>query len=238
MRLRILILACFLSSPAFSQSLQLHYDFRHSFDPLRNARNFPSLVFDEWKSQDYGSFDFKAQADLSGDRNNIGQVYIQAQQSLKFWKPAVYLFMQYSGGIGVADPGLYGYHIPSAFSFGLSYLFLWEGAWFSPSLVYQFTDFERPSHDPMYSLYWGKDFLNGMFAFKGDFEIWTLNRNHGDASTTGLSGKRILFYAEPQIWINITKQFSVGTKINVYYHVVTSENLLLAYPTAAVAYMF
>jgi hypothetical protein len=68
----------------------------------------------------------------------------------------------------------------------------------------------------------------------GDFSIWTENKNHGDAYTTGQKGKRFFFFAEPQVWYNINKFLALGSKVNMYYHVNTTANLLQVYPTIAV----
>ncbi|HEY9167186.1 MAG TPA: hypothetical protein VIS48_13605 [Candidatus Kryptonia bacterium] len=43
---------------------------------------------------------------------------------------------------------------------------------------------------------------------------------------------------EPQIWYNVTKSFSIGSRIIMYYHLVTGANTLNVYPTAAISYKF
>ena len=233
----LILLLCF-SDPAFSQTLQMHYEFRHSLDPGLNIKNYPSLVFKEWKSQDYGSFDFESQIDFTGDKNSIGQIYVQIQQSLNLWRSPFSAFFEYSGGVGFVDQGGYGYHIDNAFSVGGAFLFFWQGAWFNTSLVYKYSDFIRASHDPMLSQYWGKNFFNDKVTLSGDFEVWSENKNHGDPASTNQVGKRVLFYGEPQLWYNLNKRFSVGTKVNLYYHVITYENSFRIYPTIAVSYAF
>ena len=74
--------------------------------------------------------------------------------------------------------------------------------------------------------------------FAGDFNVWTINRNHGDTFTAGLHGKKVLFYGEPQVWYNITNHFSAGSKINLYYHVLNEGNVVQVYPTVAAMYHF
>ncbi|HEX4849921.1 MAG TPA: hypothetical protein VFV08_03895, partial [Puia sp.] len=66
----LLIFASFLTTRAFCQNFQLHYDFRHSLDPAHNEGNFPSVYFEYFKAQDSGkafikpgSFFIKMQAD-------------------------------------------------------------------------------------------------------------------------------------------------------------------------------
>jgi len=83
----------FFSIPLFSQNLQLHYDLRHTIDPAHNSRNFPTIYFEYFKSQNdttsfikTGSFFLKAEDDLQGDGGNIGKAFIQTSQSFRFWK--------------------------------------------------------------------------------------------------------------------------------------------------------
>ncbi|MDB5145212.1 MAG: hypothetical protein JWQ66_3925, partial [Mucilaginibacter sp.] len=119
----------------FAQNLQLHYDFRHTLDPAHNSMNFPTIYFEYFKSKDTsGSFFIKTESDLNGMDHNIGKFFTQVSQSFKFWKPKIYAQLQYSGGMGIAEPGSYAYYITNAFSLGAVYPFQWKGAWFSTSL--------------------------------------------------------------------------------------------------------
>jgi hypothetical protein len=229
----------------FSQKLQLHYDLRHTVDPKNTQKNFPTLYFEYSKSQDSGrsffkpgSFLLKTQADLLGTKGNIGQLYMQVSQSFRCWKPKIFVQLQYSGGLGIAEPGSYGYYITNAFSAGLGHPFQWKNAWFNAYACYTYNNFKEPSHDGLASFYWWKGFLNYKMQFAGDFNVWTINRNHGDSFTAGLHGKKVSFYGEPQIWYNITKDFSAGSKFNLYYHVLNDANMLQVYPTLAIMYHF
>jgi hypothetical protein len=245
MKFAVLLLLLNSSTFVFSQKLQMHYDLRHTTDPKHTQKNFPSVYFEYFKSQDSGtsfikpgSFLFKTQADLSGTKNNIGQFYMQVSQSFRCWKPKIFVQLQYSGGLGIAGPGSYGFYISNAFSLGLGHPFQWKNAWFNIYACYTYNSFKKPSHDILTSFYWWKGLLNYKIQFAGDFSLWTISRNHGDAFTAGLHGKKISFYGEPQAWYNISKNFSAGSKINLYYHVLTDDNRLQVYPTAAVMYHF
>ena len=244
----LLPVSLLFSSPLFSQNLQLHYDLRHTVDPKNNPTNFPTLYFEYFKLQDTGkadtgkpfikpgSFLVKMEADMLGDQQNIGKGYVQVAQSLRCWKPPVYLSLQYSGGLGVTDPKQYSYFIVNTFAAGVAYSFQWEKAWFSSILYYQVTLYTRPSHDPLYTLYWWKGFFHYKLEFAGDFSIWTADKDQGDEATSGMRGKRFFFFAEPQIWYDLNKSFALGSKVNMYYHVNTTDNHLQAYPTIAVKY--
>src|ERR1700755_2647981 len=117
-----------LSYSSFSQQMQLHYDLRHSLDTTHTQKNFPSLYFEYFKTLDSGtsfikpgSFLLKTQMDLSGEKNNIGQFYMQVSQAFRFWEPKIFLQLQYNGGLGIAEPGAYGYYLTNAFSAGIAY---------------------------------------------------------------------------------------------------------------------
>lgn len=235
----------FFCQNLFCQNLQLHYDLRHTTEPKDNPHNFPTLYFEYFKTQDSGkafikpgSFLFKMEADMQGTQKNIGKGYLQVTQSLRCWRPAVYLSLQYSGGLGVTRPAQYSYYIANTFAAGAAYSFQWNKVYFSSILYYQVTLYAKPSHDPLFTLYWWKGCFHYRMEIAGDFSIWTANKDQGDDTTIKLPGKLFFFFAEPQIWVNLNKSFALGSKINMYYHVNTPENLLQAYPTAAIKYKF
>jgi len=237
-------LVCLLPALAPAQDLQLHYDLRHTMAPARNNKNFPTVYFQYFKTQDSGnsyikpgSFLFKMQADLVGDKHNIGKAYMQAAQTLRFWRPRVFLHLSYSGGLGITEPNKQNsYYIINTFQAGLAYNFKWQGAWLTSVLDYKYIPYKNPTSDFIYTLYWWKGVFNYKAEFSGDFSVWTENKNHGDDYTANMHGKRFFFFAEPQAWYNISQKFSFGSKVNMFYHVNTTGNVLQAYPTLAIKY--
>lgn len=235
----LIFLSLFCAS-AFSQTLQLHYDTRHTIDTKRNPRNFLTLYFEYFKTLDTGhmvikpgSFLLKTQADFNGDKDNIGKYYMQVSQEFRFWRPKVFIDVQYSGGLGITTPRQYSYYIVNAYSVGVSYPFRIGQAYLSSILFYKYVPYKKPSSDFLYTMYFYRGLFNYKAEFAGDFSIWTENRNHGDDATAGLSGKRFYFFAEPQVWYNLNRRLAVGSKVNMFYHVNTIENVLEIYPTAA-----
>jgi len=229
----------------FSQSLQLHYDLRHSIDPKHNLQNFPTVFFEYFKPMDTtssvikpGAFLIKIEADMQGANDNIGKAFIQASQSFRVWRPQIYVSVQYSGGLGVTNPALYSYYINNCFSIGPGYPFQWQGAYFNAQVFYNYNRLKKPSNDVMLSFYWGKGFWNYKVEFAGDFELYTLNKNHGDDLSKNLSGKTVSFFGEPQVWFKIKGCLSAGSKVILYYHVVTAENVFESYPTIAARVKF
>lgn len=241
MKYIIAFMLCFYFAPAFSQQLQLHYDIRHTIAPCVNTKNFTTLYFEYFKNQDSGkaffkpgSFLLKMQADFIGERNNMGKFYMQVSQSFRCWQPKIFLDVQYSGGLGITEPKEYSYYINNRFSLGLSYPFRWANAYLTSQLNFKFVPYKKISSDFLYTLYWWKGLFNYKTEFAGDFSIWTENKNRGDDFTKALHGKRFSFFAEPQFWYNISNQFSIGTKTNMYYHVNTTDDIFEVYPTIAV----
>lgn len=246
-----IVLAFLLSSfslNALPQQLQFHYDLRHAVDPENTKKNFPSFYFEYFRSArpdslfgfiKPGSFLFKAQSEFSGEKNNMGQYYMQISQSFRFWKPKIYLQAQYNGGLGIAEPGSYGYYLTNAFSLGASYSFQYRGTlFFNMYASYKYTAFEKPSHDIISAFFWLCFFSHFTISFTGNIVIWTENRNHGDAFTNMKSGKKTSLYSDPQIWFRVYKGLGVGSRLSIYYHTLTEDDQLQAYPSIALRYQF
>lgn len=231
---------CCIPLTGFSQNLQVHYDFRHTLDPRLNPDNFPSFSFEYFKLIDTigtGSFLMKIQADLKGKNNNVGQVFTQVTQSLRFWKPPVYLTLNYSGGLGMAEPP-YGFYLTNSYGLGISYPFQYKGAWLSLNVTYRYNSFDIPSHDVQAVFYFGRGLWDYRVFVAGSFVFWTENRNQGNEFTSGLHGKKFAFFGDPQIWIKVVKGFSVGSRINVFYHLLKDDHSIQVYPTIGTKYQF
>ncbi len=231
MKLSLILLL--ISTAGAGQTLQLHYDLRKTVDPKRNLKNFPTIYFHYWKGSDSSSTLFTAQADLEDEKGNIGKFYMQASKGIRIYKKLL-LHLSYSGGVGLTNPREYSYSISNTFQAGLSYAFQWKGVFYAAVLDGKFIPYKKPSIDPIFTLYWWKGLFNYRGEFSGDFSIWTENRNHGDDYTASLKGKKFSLFAEPQAWFRLIKNISAGAKVNCYYHVLTDENIFLAYPTIAI----
>jgi hypothetical protein len=241
MKKLLLILCLLIGCRICAQNLQFLYDLRGTLDPGHYKRNMPSLYFEYFKEQDSGkgvirpgSFLFKTQADLTG--GNINNLFLQVSQTLRAWKPKVFLHLQYSAGLGLTEPRQYSYYIRHAFGAGASVPFrLWK-AYFTAIADWRYLSYAKPSHDLMLTLYWWRGLLNYRAEFSGDFSFWTENKNHGDALTAGVRGKRLCFFAEPQAWYRLAGPFSLGIKLNMFYHVLSAEPRLQLYPSLALRY--
>jgi hypothetical protein len=228
---------CATAHAAGAQNLQLHYDARHTVDPQNNPRDFPQLIFKNFKALGFGSFLLKMEVNLDGSRKNASKVYTELSQTLKCWEPPIFLHLEYTGGLGLFDGGTGGYYLDNAYLIGAAHPFQWLGSWANVFLAYKYTNFPNPSHDPQFSLYWGKG-LGDRWDFASTGVWWTQNKNHGDAGTANLSGKRFAFLIENEIWYKPFATISVGSEIRVSSNVYATDGRLLIYPTIGTRYLF
>lgn len=228
-----------MTSGLRAQELQLMYDFRHTADPEHNDRNFPWLDFKIFKEIDTlhtGSFLFEAQSFLNGTQSNMGQTFIQVSQTLKFWKPSLYLNFYFSGGLGVT-PDAFGFYIPNAYSTGISTLLPFEKVWINLSLLYRYSAYPEPGHDPQVNIYVGGGLFQYRLMYSSTLVMWTNDRDAGTAGADGEKGKKLLFFADPQAWYSLGKGFSMGTRLSLSYNI-TENNHLSAYPALGIKRSF
>ena len=241
MKYLLLILICLISLRLSSQNVQLVYDMRHTTDPKNSSGNFPTLYFEYFKQQDSGrsfikpgSFLFKMQADATGPGTNTGKMYFQVAQTLRCWQPAVFLHLSISGGLGVTEPKQYSYYILSTYAAGVAWPFQWKGGYYSMVLDYKYVPYAKPSSDFLWTFY----FYRGLFKYRcellGDFSFWTENKNQGDMMTQNQSGKRFFLYGEPQFWVRVLGGLSLGARMNIYYHINTTNDSWQVYPAAGI----
>ena len=233
--LRLLMFLLFGAVPAVAQTVQLGYDLRHTIDARNNARNYATGSFEFFKALDYGSLLVKMEADFNGRDHNLGKLYAQISHSLTFWRFPVLLHLEYAGGLGFVGETSTGYPINNAYSIGAAHPFRLMNSWGSTFLAYRYTNFDRPSHDVMYSFWWAKD-VHERVSVTAYVVLWTINRNHGDAWTQHLGGKALVGIAEPQLWYRLNEVVAVGSEIKLYYHVYAYSDRLLVYPSISLKY--
>lgn len=229
--------ACVPARAAGAQELQLLYDWRHSVDPRNNPRDFPTVTYQTYHASSVGAFLLKGQADLDGSRHNMSKVYVEATQTLKFWKPAVFLHLEYTSGLGLFDRATGGYYVDNAYLVGAAHPFRWGGAWASAYVAYRYTNTPRASHDPQLALYWGKT-LGGRWDVTSTGVAWTQNRNRGDAWTDTLHGKRASLLVENGVWYRWARRTAVGARLSVSENAFAADGRLLVYPALGVRRLF
>jgi hypothetical protein len=233
-----LILLLFICHTSKGQNLQVHYDFRHSVDPGLQDINFPSLSFEYFNENDSaGSFLFKMQTDFNGENSYPGQTFLQVTKNLRYWEPLFSLALSYSGGLGVSPPS-FGFYIANSFGVGVAYPFSRKTYLVYSQLGYRYNAFANPSHDLQFTLYYWMGFFNYKLQISGSIISWTQNRNLGTVQTRDLEGKKFVFFGDPQLWFKLSEQLSIGTRLNLFFHLLTDENSLQVYPTIGLKHDF
>ncbi|GJG89391.1 hypothetical protein tb265_45720 [Gemmatimonadetes bacterium T265] len=232
--------ACAPVRAARAQELQVLYDWRHSVDPRNNRRDFPTVTYQTYHGSANGAFLLKAQGDLDGSRHNMSKVYVEATQTVKFWKPAVFLHLEYTSGLGLFDRAAGGYYLDNAYLVGAAHPFRWGGAWASAYVAYRYTNTPRASHDPQLSLYWGRT-LGGRWRawdLASTGVAWTQNRNRGDAWTAALRGKRAALLVEHGVWYRCGPRAALGARVIVSENVFAADDRAVVYPALGVRRQF
>lgn len=118
----------------------------------------------------------------------------------KVWALNIYLDLEYSGGIGIAEPEGIGFNITNTYSVGLASALVWEETVMSLSAAFAYTAFKVPSRDFRCFVNWWRGLFNYAAESSGDIQCWTLNKNLGADQATPAGGKRFCVFAEPQFW--------------------------------------
>jgi hypothetical protein len=212
-----------------SQNLQLHYDFRHSLDknnPIE--RNFAVATFEMFKPDKLGSTFLFVDFDFSGKRSNLNGIYTEIARSFKIKDFPLMPHIEFNGGVG------FGYVVENAYMAGAEYTFELGNFFFNPYLVYKYHNFSpKASHDAQISLVWEGNILKDKVTIRGCADLWSENRR-GEGET----GKKLVFYTEPQFWYNITKHFAVGTEVKISKNFEYFTKKIKFYPTLGIKYDF
>ena len=230
MKKTIITLAALFTSASFlfSQNLQFHYDFRHSLDRKNPVpRNFPVATFEMFKPDKSGSTFMFVDFEFSGEKGNISGVYAEIARAFKIKDFPVQPHVEFNGGIG------FGYVVENAYLAGGAYPFNYGIFFFNKYLAYKYHNFKKPSNDAQLTFVWEGKILNDKISIRGFADVWSENRRG-----YGKSGKKSVFYSEPQFWYNVNKHFAIGTEVKLAYNFYWWASSLKAFPTFGVKYEF
>jgi hypothetical protein len=207
-----------------SQNLQLHYDFRHSLDrknPIQ--RNFFVATFEMYEPDKLGSTFMFVDFEFSKERGNLNGVYTEIARAFKINDFPFQPHIEFNGGVG------FGFVVENAYLAGLAYPFKCGNFFFNTYLAYKYHNFAKASHDAQLTFVWDGNILNNKVTIRGFADLWSVNR-----SDNGETGKKNVFYSEPQFWYNINKHFAIGTEIKLAYNFHWWASNFKAYPTLGV----
>lgn len=223
----------------FAQNLQLHFDPRHALHSKDFARNYVTSTFEMFKPDKWGSTFMFVDLDFNMSKGNIGLAYMEIARDQNLGKLPIKAHVEFNGGVGKTKSN-YGFSIENAYMLGASYPFAIGRFNFNTYATYKLYTFDKNSHDIQWTLTWNANFFEDKVTLCGFFDIWSQNKIK--AKEGWKSGKKAVIITEPQIWYNVTSNFSVGSEIeitsNFYTNAETKKDKAFVNPTIAVKWNF
>lgn len=201
---KIILSLLIITSIGTAQNLQLHYE-------ASGDREYVVSTLEMFKPDQYGStFWF---VDMEYDTSGAGGV------SLTYWEIAraftlpinnLSATLQYNAG--VANFGSFG----QAWMVGLNYYLDMGFVALPIDILYRAAQGAK-SPDFQLTTTWFIPLLDGKADFSGFLDIWS-------EDDSDVEGKKIIYQAEPQLWYNINKTFSIGSEVEISYNFAFDKN--------------
>lgn len=229
--LLITVALLLIASSAIAQNIQMHYDFGHQNDDLRDRAKWTSTV-EMFHPDKYGSTFFFI--DFNYQDGKVQSAYGEISRELKFWKAPLSLHLEYNGGLA------------NAFSFNSAYLLGTQYAWNAPDYhagftltpSYKYLQDQEHHHSAQFTATWYYHFARGMFTFSGFADVW------GEPDNS--KKEKCVFISEPQIWFNLDKvpgvskdfHLSIGSESELSYNFNPQKKKFYCLPTLALKWTF
>jgi hypothetical protein len=188
---------------AKAQNVQLHYD-------MGEGRGFLTSTVEMFKPDKLGSTFFFIDMDYNvGDVEGISLAYWEIARALKLGDSPFAFHGEFNGGFGQYAPGG-SYQIENAWLTGFEYS--WNAGDFSKGFTLQaLYKYIRGKHDASFQLtgVWYLNFAKNKLSFTGFADFWREDMVFGTNET------KFVFLSEPQLWYNFSKNFAVGTEVEL-----------------------
>lgn len=225
---RVLLLFSFMAFMASisAQNVQLHYDFG-------KGRKMLTSTVEMFKPDKYGStfffIDMDYGSDESGMDNGISLAYWEIARAFK-WTDTQALMprVEYNGGSMNLGGEVGWVPIENCWLAGVEHT--WASADFSKIFTLQGNyKYIKDKEDASFQItaVWTIQMLEGKMTFTGFADFWKEEM---------FWGTDFRFLSEPQIWFNPSKNFSLGSEIEISSNFVGDKWAVK--PTAAIKYTF
>lgn len=207
------------------QNIQLHYDFGE-------GRKFFTSTLEMFRPDQWGSTFFF----VDFDYNDEGPESKSA--SMAYWEISRMINLRWinglSGGIqyndGLSESGSFG----NVWLAGTEYFFNIPYATLTASLWLRLAESQNP--DFQITIVWYKPLFNNKISVTGFIDIW--GQNNADFDNDGTEHQYVIL-TEPQIWYNITDNFSVGTEVELSRNFLYGKgNSIKINPTLGIKWTF
>jgi Domain of unknown function (DUF5020) len=212
-KLLILFLFVATGTALSAQNVQLHYD-------MGKTRKYLTSTVESFKTDKYGSTFYFIDIDYgkAGDKGVEGPqlAYFEIARGIKFWNSPFELHVEYNGGFGQfkASPFNGAYTINDAWLFGGNYT--WNTKDYSKIFTLQgMYKNIRGKNDMSFQLtgVWNLQFFKNKVTLSGFADFWREDNIVGPSGNTKATD--FVFLTEPQFWFNVTKQFSLGSEVEM-----------------------
>jgi hypothetical protein len=210
------ILILFLSSFAFAQNLQLHYE-------ASEDREYLVSTLEMFKPDTYGStFWFVDMEYGAAGVRDANLAYWEIARSFTLPIKNLSATIQYNDG------ALEGWHIDQVWLMGVNYYLDLGFVALPLDILYRAAQ-GADAPDFQLTTTWFVPLLDGNVEFSGFMDIWS--EDDGDA-------KQLVILSEPQLWYNANEHLSVGTEVEVSNNFVGGENGIQVLPTIGLRWTF
>ncbi len=196
-----------MSTNAFSQNLQLHYD-------LASDRKFFTTTLEMFKADKLGNTFFFADMDYySQGSKGVTMAYWEISRVIKTKKMPIGLHVEYDGGFGryrVNEMDI-AYRINDAALAGVDYS--WNNKDFTRGFaikaMYKHIADKHDASFQLTAVYFAKFFKNKLHI-TGFADFW---REDSDFDYDGKADAEYIFLAEPQLWYYLNDHFCIGGEV-------------------------
>lgn len=234
----VLSVICLMGSVE-AQNLQLHFDPRSSLYGKDVAPiNYMTATFEMYKPDQWGNTFMFVDFDFNHNKLNQGLVYAEIAREFQIGDFPLLPHIEYNGGLGLVRGTDVGFSIPSSYLAGFGYPFQLGDFYMNTYVAYKLNAFQKISHDAQWTFTWNATFANGKVSLNGFFDLWSEDKSFTEGADA--EGKKLVLLSEPQIWYNITPNFSLGSEIELSYNFVNKfvESKFYAIPTLATKWTF
>ncbi len=212
----ILLLVLLLSTAAFAQNIQIHYD-------LGKDRDYFTSTIEMFKPDEYGATFFFVDFDF----NNVGNKSI----SLAYFEFARYIAIPGASGLaatvqyndGTAPWGPLGHVVLAGLSYPIDLGFIT----LSTDVLFR-KDYLSDGAGVQLTTAWFKPLFDGKLIFTGFFDIWS-GKYFGES--------KLVVLTEPQLWYNVDKNIAVGGEVEISNNFLPEDGIQFN-PTLAVKWNF
>jgi hypothetical protein len=189
-----------------AQNIQTHYD-------MGEGRGYLTTTVEMFKPDKTGNTFFFIDFDYGsgGIENSPALAYFEIARCFKLGKSPFSWHAEYNGGFGQFKAGTSAgaYSISNAWLTGLDYS--WNAGDFSRgfSLKALYKNIANTADDKPSSFQltgvWYVNFAKGKMSFTGFADLWKEKSANGS----------MIFLSEPQLWYNASKNFALGTEVEL-----------------------